>query len=153
MTTRLRILLVIGAAVLLAAFLALPRVLERVYRVDEWQPAWRGHAWVASGWTAERPRGPRIFFGRPIDREWVRRLDLDSGPTLVLRWSDGKLSWGGKEIEEAEPGPYVNGLLAAKKRQYVWVLMREGSRFGDVMSVVDKLHGVKARAIMLSEEH
>ena len=80
-------------------------------------------------------------------------MDLDSGPTLVLRWSDGKLSWGGKEIEEAEPGPYVNGLLAAKKRQYVWVLMREGSRFGDVMSVVDKLHGVKARAIMLSEEH
>jgi NADPH-dependent glutamate synthase beta subunit-like oxidoreductase len=58
-----------------------------------------------------------------------------------------------EEIEEAEPGPYVNGLLAAKKRQYVWVLMREGSRFGDVMSVVDKLHGVKARAIMLSEEH
>ena len=79
--------------------------------------------------------------------EWPREWKVVYEHTLVIRYSDGEFSWDGMKIKEAEVAPYVSGLLKTKKFEDVLVMIDGNLKFREVVGVLDRLRGSKARMI------
>ena len=155
------LLLVVGAAILGAAYVGLAPLLRLIYPVQGGRtPA----AVVGSG-----SYGPMEDSKRPHVVIWPRPLrapkagesvELQAAfadgylrrDALMLRWLDGGFLWGTKRISFEDAVPYVNGLLKAKQTDVVWVYMEHDSHWGEVVSVADRLRGTTARVVYVSIE-
>ena len=128
-------------------FFLLPRILERLYRVPDWQSPGDSFVSAGSGHSHEEERYPHIDFVGPVEKKVVDHWIANSGKILVLRWSDGRLWWRDKAIVADDMAPYVSGLLQSENTDTVLVVVPEETKWREVVSVFDRMRQVKAHMI------
>jgi len=94
----------------------------------------------------ETRNSPQVSLFRPGN---YGRLDRTE-EFLYLILDAGDLCWENRPIPRSELVPYVNGLLKANRQVYICVVVREGSRFGDLVSAIDILRSTNAEHVVIS---
>jgi hypothetical protein len=104
--------------------------------------------------ATEKPKAADVFFGSLTPHKWnaEAHLKMTHERTVVLRYSERKLSWEGRSIVETETASYVNGILESKNVEMIAVHFSPEVKLGEAMTVVDRLRTTKARMIVVNGE-
>ena len=104
--------------------------------------------------ATEKPNAPDVFFGSLTPHKWnaEAHLKMTYERTVVLRYSERKLSWEGRSIVETETASYVNGILESKNVDLISVHFSPEVKLGEAMTVVDRLRATKAQMIVVNGE-